>query len=73
MFPNSSSTQFKDWHIEAAKGPILASKGELREKFERDIKLPHLPDMLFANNYLKLTNKKGFGIHFKGTYIIIIK
>ena len=36
MFPNSSSTQFKDWHIEAAKGPILASKGELREKFERE-------------------------------------
>lgn len=66
MFPNSSSFQFKDWYIEAAKGPILASKGDVREKYERDILLPHLPDMLFANNHLKLTHKKGFGIHFKG-------
>lgn len=65
MYPNSSNFQFKEWYIEAAKGPILASKGDIREKYERDINLPHLPDMLFANNHLKLTHKKGFGIHFK--------
>ena len=66
MYPNSSNFQFKEWYIEAVKGPILASKGDIREKYERDINLPHLPDMLFANNHLKLTHKKGFGIHFKG-------
>jgi len=42
--------QFKKWYIETSKGHILASKGPVREKYENDIKLPHLPDMLFAGN-----------------------
>lgn len=56
--------QFKDWFIETSKGHILASKGELREKYEKDINLPHLPDMLFADNFLRLKHKSGFGIEF---------
>jgi hypothetical protein len=34
---------FHDWVIESSEGRILASKGEVREKFEKDINLPHLP------------------------------
>jgi type 2A phosphatase activator TIP41 len=64
MHPSSQNYQFKDWSIQTAKTRILASQGEMREKYEKDIKLPHLPDMLFANNYLKLNHKNGFGIEF---------
>lgn len=60
----SSSYQFKDWHIEVSKGAIQESRGERREKYENDIKLPHLPDMLFADNFLRLKHKKGFGLEF---------
>ena len=56
--------QFNDWCIETSEGHILASRGELREKYEKNIHLPHLPDMLFAHNYLKLTHKNNFGIEF---------
>lgn len=74
MYPNTSTYQFKDWYIEASKGPILASKGDVRDKYERDIQLPHLPDMLFASNHLKLTHKKGFGLHFKRfKFFILLK
>lgn len=56
--------QFKDWYIETAKGRIQESKGERRERYEREINLPHLPDMLFADNYMRLKHKNGFGIDF---------
>lgn len=56
--------QFKDWTIESTKGHILESKGELREKYENNITLPHLPEMLFAHNFLKLKHKDGFGLEF---------
>lgn len=56
--------QFKDWYIESCKGRILESKGEKRERYEKEIKLPHLPDMLFADNFLRLKHNKGFGIEF---------
>jgi type 2A phosphatase activator TIP41 len=56
--------EFKDWLIESSKGHILASHGELRDKYEKNIKLPHLPEMLFAENFLSLRHKDGFGIEF---------
>lgn len=39
----NSKYDFHDWVIESTEGHILASKGEIREKFENDIGLPHLP------------------------------
>lgn len=64
LYNKSSNYQFNDWLIETSKGRILASQGELREKYEKDINLPHLPDMLFADNFLRLKHKQGFGIEF---------
>jgi len=46
------------------KSRILESNGERREKYEKDINLPHLPDMLFADNFLKLKHKHDFGLEF---------
>ena len=39
----SSKFTFHDWTIESSVGHILASKGEQRDKFEKNIILPHLP------------------------------
>lgn len=64
MFAKSNNYQFKDWYIESHKGRILASAGAQRDLYEREIKLPHLPDMLFPDNHLRLTHSTGFGIHF---------
>ncbi|RNA38880.1 TIP41 [Brachionus plicatilis] len=64
MYNKSTNYQFNNWYIETNKGRILASQGEQRERYENEIKLPHLPDMLFADNYLRLTHKSGFGIEF---------
>jgi type 2A phosphatase activator TIP41 len=62
---NSTNYEFKDWYIESVKGHILPSKGDLRDKYETEIQLPHLPDMLFADNILRLKHKNGFGLEFK--------
>ncbi|CAF0718140.1 unnamed protein product [Brachionus calyciflorus] len=64
LYNKCTNYQFNDWYIETNKGRILASQGEQREKYENEIKLPHLPDMLFADNYLKLKHKNGFGLEF---------
>lgn len=64
MYNKSTNYQFNNWYIETNKGRILASQGEQREKYENEIRLPHLPDMLFADNFLRLSHKNGFGIEF---------
>lgn len=39
----SSGFTFKDWQIDSSHGHILSSKGEQRDRYEKDINLPHLP------------------------------
>jgi hypothetical protein len=39
----SSKFTFHDWTIETTEGHILPSKGDQRDKFEKNIELPHLP------------------------------
>ena len=38
-----SNYQLKDWYIETAQSRIQESQGERREKYEKELKLPHLP------------------------------
>ena len=33
-------------------------------RFEAQLELPHLPDMIFADNCLRLVHENGFGIEF---------
>lgn len=33
-------------------------------RFEKELELPQLPEMVFAGNSLRLKHKGGFGIHF---------
>lgn len=60
----STNYTFKNWLIETTKGHILPSKGDVRDKYEKDINLPHLPDMLFADNFLRIKHQAGFGMEF---------
>lgn len=68
MYNKENNYQFHKWHISSAKGRILASQGPSREQYERQLPhLPHLPDMLFADNRLKLVYSDptiSFGIEF---------
>lgn len=61
-----NSYEFHKWHISSTKGRILASQGAMRENYERQLPhLPHLPDMLFADNKLRLVfNRKDPENHF---------
>lgn len=56
--------QFGCWTITATKCHILASEGPERQTFEAQLGLPHLPDMIFADNCLRLVHKSGFGMEF---------
>jgi len=58
--PNVQQFQFKDWNITSTKHRIMNSQeeSEVMDKIE----LPHLPDMLFLHNNLKLQHKQGLDI-----------
>lgn len=65
MYNKENNYQFHKWHITSTKGRILASQGPAREQYERQLPhLPHLPDMLFADNRLRLVYDSSFGIEF---------
>ena len=64
MINHETNYQFKDWYIQSKKDRILASRGEIRERYERELELPHLPDMLFADNHLLIRHQNGFGLQF---------
>jgi len=34
------------------------------DRFEAQLDLPHLPDMIFADNSLRLVHESGFGVEF---------
>jgi len=47
--------QWEDWHIRTVKGHILTNDQE--EEFTKEINLPHIPDMTFADNVVQLTQE----------------
>lgn len=60
----TNSFSFGSWTIKETKSHILESEGEKRKNFEENLELPHLPEMLFADNCLEFTHKNGFGMKF---------
>ena len=51
--------QCEDWHIRTVKSHILTNDQE--EEFSKDINLPHIPDMTFADNVVQLTQESADG------------
>lgn len=62
--PLTTRFQFGPWTVTATKSHILESEGEARERFEQQLELPQLPEMIFANNVLCLQHDEGFGVKF---------
>uniref|UniRef100_A0A0B7A290 TIP41-like protein n=2 Tax=Arion vulgaris TaxID=1028688 RepID=A0A0B7A290_9EUPU len=56
--------EFGPWTITSCKSHILESEGEQRVKFERELELPQLPEMVFPENYLHIHHQSGCGIEF---------
>jgi len=55
---------FGPWHISATKSHILPSEGVDRKQFESQLDLPHVPEMIFAKNCLRISHEGGFGVEF---------
>ncbi|XP_046334004.1 TIP41-like protein [Haliotis rufescens] len=62
--PVSQQYQFGPWTLTSTKSHILESEGPEREKFESQLELPQLPEMVFADNTLHLQHQGGFGLAF---------
>lgn len=62
--PVVQQADFGPWHVSSVKSHILQSEGPEREKFEKELELPQVPEMIFADNTLRLQHQDGFGIYF---------
>ncbi|KAI0229782.1 TIP41-like protein [Lamellibrachia satsuma] len=62
--PTTAEFRFSDWTVTASESHILCSEGPERQKFESELKLPNLPEMVFASNSLSVTHDSGFGVTF---------
>ncbi|KAL4232786.1 hypothetical protein ACF0H5_007473 [Mactra antiquata] len=62
--PVKTQFQFGPWTLSAVKSHILESEGEVREKFENQLELPQVPEMIFAENILRVQHSAGYGIEF---------
>jgi len=56
--------QFGPWTMATCKSHILESEGPQKEKFDKELDLPQLPEMVFGENFLRLTHESGFGLEF---------
>jgi len=61
---HSEDCSFGPWSVVAVKSHILTSEGEERKEFESHLQLPHLPEMIFAANRLRILHENGCGIEF---------
>ncbi|XP_068203485.1 TIP41-like protein [Palaemon carinicauda] len=75
--PKYQEYVFGSWTIKAVKSHIMGSSCEASTKcddsteqpcnlcrYERELRLPNLPDMVFANNLLQITHRSGGSISF---------
>lgn len=62
--PVKENCQFGPWTVSTVKSHILESEGLARESFEGQLELPQVPDMVFADNVLRIEHTAGFGVEF---------
>ena len=56
--------QFGPWLLTSTKSHILKSEGTDRQRFESQLELPQFPEMIFADNILRIEHCEGFGLEF---------
>ncbi|XP_045197404.1 TIP41-like protein [Mercenaria mercenaria] len=62
--PVTSQFQFGPWTLTAVKSHILESEGPARQRFENELELPQVPEMIFADNVLRVQHDAGYGVEF---------
>ncbi|KAF8571426.1 hypothetical protein P879_03641 [Paragonimus westermani] len=66
--PKVSKYSMDDWHVSVTEHHILKSRGIERESFERQLRLPSVPEMIFDKNCVSITfqntQQPASGIHF---------
>ncbi|XP_052810357.1 TIP41-like protein [Mya arenaria] len=62
--PITTQFQFGPWTLTAVKSHILESEGTARERFEGQLDLPQVPEMVFAENVLRIQHTEGYGVEF---------
>jgi type 2A phosphatase activator TIP41 len=60
--PQVEEYVYGDWKIKTSKSRIMSSPEE--EELMKKVELPHLPDMLFLQNYVMLEHKAGLRLSF---------
>ncbi|XP_076466430.1 TIP41-like protein [Babylonia areolata] len=56
--------EFGPWSVSTVRSHILESEGPERDRFEEELELPQVPEMVFAGNELRLKHRGGFGLYF---------
>lgn len=67
MFASESKVEtknhvFENWTITATQSHIMTKNQ--RDYYEKELTLPHLPDMVFSHNSLRLEHKDGMNFYF---------
>ncbi|KAK6171269.1 hypothetical protein SNE40_019494 [Patella caerulea] len=62
--PVTQKYEFGPWQLTSTKSHILKSEGPERERFDKTLELPQVPEMVFAENILRLEHADGFGVEF---------
>ncbi|GAB1599075.1 TIP41-like protein [Argonauta hians] len=55
---------FGCWTLTASQSHILESEGNDRACYDKELSLPQLPEMVFAENILRLEHEDGYGLEF---------
>ncbi|GFN75589.1 tip41-like protein [Plakobranchus ocellatus] len=62
--PDVKEFEFGPWKVTSCKSHILESEGEQRKRFDSQLELPQLPEMVFPENVLRVMHESGAGIEF---------
>lgn len=56
--------QFGPWVMSTCKSHILESEGPTKRRYDEALDLPQLPEMVFAESYLRVMHESGCGLEF---------
>lgn len=62
--PEIKEFEFGPWKMTTCKSHILESEGEHRKRYDSQLELPQLPEMVFPENILRVVHESGTGIEF---------
>jgi len=61
---NHQKFQFGPWTVSTCKSHILESEGPIKRRYDEELELPQLPEMVFAESNLRVVHESGCGLEF---------